>query len=144
MKNFSAFPSDSFQFLSYSYHDTLLFRVMHYLYKLNQKKVSFKQTTIQCTERISKQTRYSSQWICQPSVLPTQSAPSFTGHYKDVNGWTGGEGAFKKNKQPGISRRPFLHRIRSTAHLKLMLTTNYWKDWKSGILPTVPPFFSHH
>lgn len=75
--------------------------------------------------------------LCQPSVLPTQSDPSLTGHYRMYMG--GQEG--KVLKKPGISERPFLHCIGSIAHLKLRLTTNYWNDWKSGNLPIVLPFF---
>lgn len=53
----------------------------------------------------------------------------------------GQEGKVLKKKKTGISGRPFLHCIRSIAHLKLMLTTNYWNDWKSVNLPIVLPFF---
>lgn len=76
--------------------------------------------------------------LCQPSVLPTQSNPQLYWPLQGCN-WVDRRG--RCLKKPGMSRRPFLHCIRSTAHLKPMLTTNYWNDWKSDNLPTVPPFF---
>lgn len=136
---FSAFPSDSFQFLSYSYHDKLLVQSVTLFIQADKEalcfqaedysvhlKMDFKAVPIQLTVD-----------LCQPSVLPTQSDPSLTGHYGMYMGRQEG----KVLKKPGISERPFLHRIGSTAHLKLRLTTNYWNDRKSGNLPIVLPFF---
>jgi len=75
---FSAFPSDSFQFLSYSYHDKLLFQSVRLFIQADIEealcfqakdysvhlKMDFKAVPIQLTVG-----------LCQPGVLPTQSNP---------------------------------------------------------------------
>lgn len=98
MEIFRAFPSDSFQFLSYSYHDKL-FQSAALFIKADMEaalcfqaedysvrgKMDFKAVPIQLTVD-----------LCQPTVFQLRTTPSFSGHYKDVRGWTGGEGALKK------------------------------------------------
>lgn len=75
---FSAFPSDSFQFLSYSYHDKFLFQSVALFIQADIEealcfqaedysvhlKMDFKAVPIQLTVD-----------LCQPSVFPTQSDP---------------------------------------------------------------------
>lgn len=119
------------------------FRMSQYLFKLIRKKLCILSRwllrALNDGFQSSPDTAHSS--FVNPVFFQFIATPSFTGHYEDINGWTGGKGALKT----AIFRRPFLHCSQEHWTSKTHLN-HHLLEWLRKVLnfPIVLPLSKHH